>query len=169
MQKYTVNQYFVSNILNWVQEKEIAIPEIQRPFVWDSTKVRDLMDSLYKGFPIGYIIAWKNPDVRLKDGSISNGKKVLIDGQQRITALRAAILGENIINKDYKEERIVISFNPQTEVFETLTPAITRDKSWIQDISILMSRDSGLFRDVTDFCEKNPDVSRDLVEKNIEK
>ena len=63
MQKYTVNQYFVSNILNWVQEKEIAIPEIQRPFVWDSTKVRDLMDSLYRGFPIGYIIAWKNPDV----------------------------------------------------------------------------------------------------------
>ena len=60
MQKYTVNQYFVSNILNWVQEKEIAIPEIQRPFVWDSTKVRDLMDSLYRGFPIGYIIAWKN-------------------------------------------------------------------------------------------------------------
>ena len=54
MQKYTVNQYFVSNILNWVQEKEIAIPEIQRPFVWDSTKVRDLMDSLYRGFPIGY-------------------------------------------------------------------------------------------------------------------
>ncbi len=100
MQKYTVNQYFVSNILNWVQEKEIAIPEIQRPFVWDSTKVRDLMDSLYRGYPIGYIIAWKNPDVRLKDGTISNGKKVLIDGQQRITALRAAILGENITTKD---------------------------------------------------------------------
>lgn len=169
MQKYTVNQYFVSNILNWVQEKEIAIPEIQRPFVWSSVKVRDLMDSLYKGFPIGYIIAWKNPDVRLKDGSISNGKKVLIDGQQRITALRAAVLGQNIVNKDYKEECIIISFNPVTEEFSTLTPAIGKNKLWIKDISVLMSKEGGLFKDVTDYCEKNPDVSRDLIEKNIEK
>lgn len=169
MQKYTVNQYFVSNILNWVQEKEIAIPEIQRPFVWDSTKVRDLMDSLYKGFPIGYIIAWRNPDVRLKDGTVSNGKKVLIDGQQRITALRAAVLGQNIINTDYKEERIFISFHPVTEEFATLTPAIAKDKAWIQDISKLMAKDGGLFEDVTNYCEKNPEVDRKLIEKNIEK
>lgn len=169
MQKYTVNQYFVSNILNWVQEKEIAIPEIQRPFVWDSTKVRDLMDSLYRGYPIGYIIAWKNPDVRLKDGSISNGKKVLIDGQQRITALRAAVLGQNIVSKDYKEERIQIAFHPVTETFETLTPAIQKDKSWIQDISKLMNKEGGLFKDVTEYCEKNPETNRDLIEQNIEK
>jgi hypothetical protein len=169
MQKYTVNQYFVSNILNWVQEKEIAIPEIQRPFVWDSTKVRDLMDSLYRGFPIGYIIAWKNPDVRLKDGSVSNGKKVLIDGQQRITALRAAVLGQNIVNTDYKEERINIAFHPITEEFATLTPAIAKDKAWIQDISKLMTKDGGLFEDVTNYCEKNPEVDRKLIEKNIEK
>jgi len=169
MQKYTVNQYFVSNILNWVQEKEIAIPEIQRPFVWDSTKVRDLMDSLYRGFPIGYIIAWKNPDVRLKDGSVSNGKKVLIDGQQRITALRAAVLGQNIVNTDYKEERINIAFHPITEEFATLTPAIAKDKAWIQDISKLMTKDGGLFEDVTNYCDKNPEVDRKLIEKNIEK
>lgn len=169
MQKYTVNQYFVSNILNWVQEKEIAIPEIQRPFVWDSTKVRDLMDSLYRGFPIGYIIAWKNPDVRLKDGTVSNGKKVLIDGQQRITALRAAVLGQNIVNTDYKEERINIAFHPITEEFATLTPAIAKDKAWIQDISKLMTKDGGLFEDVTNYCEKNPEVDRKLIEKNIEK
>jgi hypothetical protein len=169
MQKYTVNQYFVNNILNWVQEKEIAIPEIQRPFVWSSVKVRDLMDSLYRGFPIGYIIAWKNPDVRLKDGTISNGKKVLIDGQQRITALRAAILGEKIINDDYKEIRIIISFNPVTEEFSTLTPAIQKDKNWIEDISVLMNKTGGLFQDVNDYCEKNPDTDRAIVEKNIEK
>lgn len=169
MQKYTVNQYFVNNILNWVQEKEIAIPEIQRPFVWDSVKVRDLMDSLYRGYPIGYIIAWKNPDVRLKDGRISGGKKILIDGQQRITALRAAILGEKIINKDYKEEKISISFHPVTEEFATLTPAIEKDKSWIQDISKLMCKDGGLFKDVNDYCQKNPSVDRELIEKNIEK
>lgn len=169
MQKYTVNQYFVSNILNWVQEKEIAIPEIQRPFVWDSTKVRDLMDSLYKGFPIGYIIAWKNPDVRLKDGTVSNGKKVLIDGQQRITALRAAILGQNITNKDYKEERIFIAFHPVLEEFATLTPAISKDKAWIPDISKLMAKEGGLFEDVTNYCDKNPEVDRKLIERNIER
>lgn len=169
MQKYTVNQYFVSNILNWIQEKEIAIPEIQRPFVWSSTKVRDLIDSLYKGFPVGYIIAWKNPDVRLKDGSVSNGKKVLIDGQQRITALRAAVLGENVVNDDYKEGRIYISFNPVTEEFATLTPAISKDKNWIQDISKLMTKDGGLFEDVTSYCEKNTEVDRKLIERNIER
>ena len=93
MQKYSVNQFLISNILSWVQADEIAIPEIQRPFVWNPKKVWELMDSLYQGYPIGYIIAWKNPNVRLRNGSIAEGKKVIIDGQQRITALRAAILG----------------------------------------------------------------------------
>lgn len=74
-QKYSVNHYTVASLLNYVQTKEIAIPEIQRPFVWDSSKVRDLIDSLYEGFPIGYIVTWQNPNVKLKDGSSSTGKK----------------------------------------------------------------------------------------------
>ena len=61
------------------------MPEIQRPFVWPPAKVRNLMDSLYQGFPVGYIITWLNPHVRLKDGTLSRGKKILIDGQQRVT------------------------------------------------------------------------------------
>ena len=117
-QKYTVNQFLISNILSWVQERAIAIPEIQRPFVWSTTKVRDLMDSLYQGYPIGYIISWKNPDVRLKDGAISFGKKVLIDGQQRITALRAAVLGERIVDRDYKEKRLFLFLNVCNSVQE---------------------------------------------------
>ena len=159
MQKYSVNQFLVSNILSWVQEGQIAIPEIQRPFVWSTTKVRDLMDSLYRGYPIGYIIAWKNPDVRLKDGSVSTGKKVLIDGQQRITALKAAVLGHRVIDKTYKEKRIQISFNPESEEFATLTPAIQRDVRWIPDISELMSRDGTLINSVNQYCEKNPNIS----------
>jgi len=169
MQKYTVNQYFVSNILNWVQEKEIAIPEIQRPFVWDSTKVRDLMDSLYRGFPIGYIIAWKNPDVRLKDGSISNGKKVLIDGQQRITALRAAVLGQNIVNSDYKEERICISFHPVTEEFATFTPAIGKDKKWIQDISQILANERSMLEYEDIYFNNNPDIDRLIIRERFKK
>lgn len=169
MQKYSVNQYPISTLLGWVQSKEIAIPEIQRPFVWDTIKIRDLMDSLYQGYPIGYIIVWKNPDVRLKDGTKSSGKKVLIDGQQRITALRAAILGESIIDKEYREQKVQIAFHPIKEIFETLTPAIKNDKAWIPDISKFMAIEAGLFSSVNSYCKNNPEIPRDLVEKNIEK
>lgn len=71
-QKYSVNQNPIETILTWVKSGEIDIPEIQRPFVWDSSKVRDLMDSLYQGFPIGYVIAWRNPGVKLKDGRLDD-------------------------------------------------------------------------------------------------
>jgi len=94
IQQYSVNQHPIQILLSWVQSNEIAIPEIQRPFVWDATQVRDFMDSLYRGYPVGYLIAWRNPNVRLKNGSMSVGKRILIDGQQRITALMAALLGQ---------------------------------------------------------------------------
>jgi uncharacterized protein with ParB-like and HNH nuclease domain len=108
-QQYSVNQPLIETLVTWVKSGEIAIPEIQRPFVWSSTKVRDLMDSLYQGYPIGYIIAWRNPNIKLKDGSLSEGKKILIDGQQRVTALTAAIIGQQVVNKDYKKIRIKIA------------------------------------------------------------
>ena len=108
-QKYSVNQRPIETMLSWVKSGEIAIPEIQRPFVWKPSKVRDLMDSLYQGYPIGYLISWKNPNVQLKDGSLSNGKKILIDGQQRVTALSAAILDEYVIDKNYMQaEKCVV-------------------------------------------------------------
>ncbi|WP_246124748.1 DUF262 domain-containing protein [Algibacter pacificus] len=103
MSKYSVHQQPVETLLSWIKSGEIAIPEIQRPFVWKSAKVRDLIDSLYQGFPVGYIITWRNPDVKLKNGELSAGKKVLIDGQQRITALTAAVVGQRVLNKNYKE------------------------------------------------------------------
>jgi len=134
-QKYSVNQHLIQILLSWVRSGEIAIPEIQRPFVWDSSKVRDLMDSLYKGFPVGYVIAWRNPNVRLKDGSLSEGKKILIDGQQRVTALKAAILGDYVVDKNYQQIKIKIAFHPIEERFEVQNPAILKDKSWLSDIS----------------------------------
>jgi len=169
MPNYSVNQYPVSSILTWVKDDEIAVPEIQRPFVWSTIQVRDLMDSLYRGYPIGYIITWKNPDVRLRDGSRAQGKKVVIDGQQRITAMRAAILGMPIINKDYATEKIYIAFHPIKEEFATLTPAIERDSNWIPDISTIISRETGLFEEVNRYCEANPNVDKSLIETNIEK
>ena len=97
MAQFNVYSTSVESIISWIKSGEIVIPEIQRPFVWDSPKVRDLLDSLYKGFPVGYIIVWKNPDIRLKDGTVSTGKKILIDGQQRVTALQAAIAGQMVL------------------------------------------------------------------------
>ena len=102
MAKYSVHQQPVETLLSWIKSGDIAIPEIQRPFVWKAVKVRDLIDSLYQGYPVGYIITWRNPDVKLKNGELSAGKKVLIDGQQRITALTAAIVGQRVLNKNYK-------------------------------------------------------------------
>ncbi len=161
MQKYAVNQQLIETLLAWVKSGEIAIPEIQRPFVWDSSKVRDLMDSLYQGYPIGYVIAWRNPNVRLKDGSLSEGKKILIDGQQRVTALTAAILGQYVVNKTYERVKIKIAFHPIDERFEVQNPAIVKDKTWLPDISHAINGD--LFEMADKYFELNPDVDKKQV------
>uniref|UniRef100_UPI0040488BAE GmrSD restriction endonuclease domain-containing protein n=1 Tax=Algoriphagus sp. TaxID=1872435 RepID=UPI0040488BAE len=161
MQKYAVNQQLIETLLAWVNSGEIAIPEIQRPFVWDSSKVRDLMDSLYQGFPIGYVIAWRNPNVRLKDGTLSEGKKILIDGQQRVTALTAAILGQYVINKTYERVKIKIAFHPIDERFEVQNPAILKDKTWLPDISQAINGD--LFEMADQYFELNPEVDKKQV------
>jgi len=155
IQKYSVNQHLIETILAWVKSGEIAIPEIQRPFVWNASKVRDLMDSLYQGYPIGYIITWLNPNVRLKDGSTAIGKKILIDGQQRVTALTAAIIGNYVIDKDYKRIRIKIAFNPVSEKFEVQTPVIARDKEWIPDISEILNGQSNSFSYINTFIKQS--------------
>lgn len=145
MAKYSVNNHSVDNIISWISSGEIAIPEMQRPFVWETSKVRDLMDSLYKGYPVGYLIIWKNPDVKLKDGTLSSGKKIVIDGQQRITALTAAIAGKDVVNQQYKKVRIKISFNPIDEKFEVFNPAIEKDSKYINDISEVFKPDFNSF------------------------
>lgn len=157
-QKYTVNHYLVSALLSYVDNKEIAIPEIQRPFVWDATKVRDLIDSLYQGYPIGYIVTWQNPNVKLKDGSTSVGKKILIDGQQRVTALIAAILGQTVKNTDYEDVRIKIAFNPKEEKFEVSNPAIEKDVTWIADIAPYLSGQQRLRELRNTYCSLNSDM-----------
>jgi hypothetical protein len=161
MQKYSLNQYPIEIVLGWVTSGEIAIPEIQRPFVWDSSKVRDFMDSLYQGYPVGYVIAWRNPNVRLKDGSLSEGKKILIDGQQRVTALTASILGQYVIDKTYQRVKIKIAFNPILEKFEVQNPAILKDKTWIPDISSAINGD--LFEIADNYFELNPEVDKKIV------
>jgi len=170
VQKYSVNQHNIQTLLTWIESGEIAIPEIQRPFVWSNAKVRDLIDSLYTGYPVGYLIAWRNPDVRLKDGTTSSGKRVLIDGQQRVTALMASLLGREIINDEYKRTRITIAFNPMegSGRFEVANPAIKNDSLWIPDISQVISPEIKMLKLVQKYCEKNPRADQDRVYENLE-
>lgn len=155
MAQYEVNNCSVSSLLTSIKDGTIAIPEIQRPFVWDSSKVRDLIDSLYQGYPVGYIIIWQNPDVRLKDGTTSIGKKVIIDGQQRITALTAALVGQEVLGSDYKKKKIVIAFNPMDECFEVCNPAISKNSLWISDISQIFVPGFSTFKFIKDYCQLN--------------
>ena len=167
-QLYSVTPHPIETILTWVKSKAIAIPEIQRPFVWENAKVRDLLDSLYRGYPVGYLITWRNPNVKLKDGSVSVGKLVLIDGQQRVTALMASLLGINVLNKDYENIRITIAFNPITETFEVSNPAIRNDKEWISDVAELFSPDLQMLSLVKDYAQSNTAISEDEIFKRID-
>jgi uncharacterized protein with ParB-like and HNH nuclease domain len=97
--KYTVTQSPVPHLLALVESEQIAIPELQRPFVWDSIKVRDLMDSLYNGYPVEYLITWQSVGAALKGGLVAAYQQILIDGQQRITALRAAVAACRLLTR----------------------------------------------------------------------
>lgn len=167
-QRYSVVPHPIETVLTWVKSGEIAIPEIQRPFVWDATKVRNLLDSLYQGYPIGYLIVWRNPTIKLKDGSLSAGKRILIDGQQRVTALMTSLLGREVLTKEYETIRIRIAFHPQEKQFEVSNPAIDRDASWLPDIAEVFAPNASLFQLVSSYCAKNPDVSQDEMFARIE-
>lgn len=168
-QRYSVTPHPVETLLTWVKSGEIAIPEIQRPFVWEATKVRNLLDSLYQGYPVGYLIAWRNPTVKLKDGSTSVGKRILIDGQQRVTALMASLLGVEVLTDDYETVQIRIAFNPQKEEFEVANPAIRKNVAWIPDVARVFQPSTSLFQLVEEYCKANPASSQDQVFKVIEK
>lgn len=168
-QRYSVTPHPIETLLTWVKSGEIAIPEIQRPFVWEPTRVRNLLDSLYQGYPVGYLIAWRNPTVKLKDGTTSAGKRILIDGQQRVTALMAAILGQEVLNKDYETVRIRIAFHPQEERFEVANPAIRKDAAWIEDVAAVFGRDADLLEITETYAAANPTADRRAVGKVLQR
>lgn len=169
-EKFTNTSLSIKALLGLIEAHDIAIPEIQRPFVWKNVQVRDLMDSLYKGFPTGYIILWKNPNVKLKDGTISSGKKVVIDGQQRITALMTAIVAKKIFNSDFHETRVKIAFNPfaaldyergneSAEIFAVQTPAHLKNKIWISDIADIFNTSFSSWMFIPQYLEDNPNMN----------
>lgn len=171
MQKYDINKYSVSTILNWIKTKDIAIPEIQRPFVWEARKVRDLIDSLYKGFPVGYLIITQSHDLKLKDGSLSKGQRILIDGQQRVTALMTALLGTKVLDDEYRERVIKIAYNPFAEeddqMFEVQDSSHLKSKKWIEDISVFFADTFNMWTFVENYCNDNPEMARDVFADKV--
>lgn len=173
IEKYNPNSLSVSAILGLIASGDIAIPEIQRPFVWKKTQVRDLLDSLYKGYPTGYLIIWKNPNVKLKDGSVSAGKKILIDGQQRVTALMTAIAGIPVVNANYKKERVKIAFNPfealsedkDAEIFAVQDQSHLKGKKWIPDVAEIFKNNFSVFSFIMKYCSDNPDMGPETLDK----
>ncbi|MBO5353876.1 MAG: DUF262 domain-containing protein [Lachnospiraceae bacterium] len=170
-EKFTLMQYSVSAVLGLIEAGQFVIPEIQRPFVWKRSQVRDLIDSLYNGYPTGYIITWKNPDVQTKDGSMANGKHVLIDGQQRITALMAAISGLEVLDEDFNKGRIKIAFNPladdSTKRFAVQDASHLKDKKWIPDISELFKPDFRQRAFENEYAQTNENVDFDELSETL--
>ncbi len=178
----------VEDLLSDVKNGRIGLPDLQRPFVWKDNKVRELLDSMMKGYPIGYIMLWASPEDYENTGYIGKNDKIykqpddlVIDGQQRLTALLAAMYGVTIKDKDYKERKIRISFNPLTREFDVWTPAFERNPEWISEISSVFMADQehnisklrkAYIRKVNEGRVKNgeselTDDEEDIVEQNI--
>lgn len=166
--------YSVRKLIEDIDMGEIGLPEIQRPFVWPTSKVRDLFDSMYRGYPIGYLLFWENgfPEEHRTIGADPKQKVprlLVVDGQQRLTSLYAVIKGLQIVGKDYRRYRIRIAFHPGRQKFEVTNPAIERDAEWIADISELWKPTTSTFTFVNEYLQRlrqNRNVS-DEEEKAI--
>lgn len=169
---YKITQYSVSSILGYVENSQIAIPEIQRPFVWKGEEVKALIDSLYEGYPIGYLIVWQNSQVRVRNFGKGGTKKILIDGQQRVTALMAALLGKEVLDEQYQSHRIRIAFNPLAgkgeERFAVCDTKHEEDSRWIPDISIFFRRDFSFRQFEKEYKEANPDEDFTPLEESVD-
>ena len=178
----------VSDLLSDVKNGRIGLPDLQRPFVWKDNKVRELLDSMMKGYPIGYIMLWSSPDDYENTGHIGKNEKVykrpddlVIDGQQRLTALLAAMYGVTIKDQNYEERKIKISFNPLTCEFAVWTQAYERNPEWISEICSVFAADQehtisrfrkSFIRSVNESREKNgeellTEEEEDVIEENI--
>ncbi len=151
--------YILKKLVEDISMGEIGLPDIQRPFVWSMTKVRDLFDSMYRGFPIGYLLFWENgsSDTHRTIGAGPKQKVarlLIVDGQQRLTSLYAVMKAVPVITKNFKSQRIKIAFHPLSEKFEVSNAAIEKDAEWIPDISILWQPDTKPHAFKTKFLEK---------------
>ncbi|MBU1600043.1 DUF262 domain-containing protein [bacterium] len=163
--------YSLSKLIADIEHGDIGLPDIQRPFVWKATKVRDLFDSMYKGFPVGYLLFWANEGTRTI-GVEGKQRKIswllIIDGQQRLTSLYAVLKGQPIVKSDYQSGYIHIAFRPRDACFEVTDAAIRRDPEFIGDISAIWVNGYTSYRLTKEYLEnlrKSHEISDDLEEK----
>ena len=149
--------YTLGHLAGQIELGTIGLPDIQRPFVWKNSKVRDLFDSMYRGYPVGYLLLWRNGLV--DDRAIGTEKKqqtaqlVIVDGQQRLTSLFAVVKGVSVLRENFENEKICIAFNPLEEKFEVADAAIRRDKAFIADISTMWAGGANLFKVASEYIE----------------
>lgn len=160
--------YSLSKLIQDIEMGEIGLPDIQRPFVWTPAKVRDLFDSMYKGFPVGYFLFWAN--------SLANGVRqigtetkqkvprlLIVDGQQRLTSLFAVLKGQPVVRDDYSVHAIHIAFRPRDSAFEVTDAAIRKDPEFISDITQLWAGEVPRNRFVKEFLSRLR-LSREVTE-----
>lgn len=148
-QVFKTTDYDIDRLMNDIEIGDLALPDIQRPFVWYKkiTKVRDLFDSIYKGYPIGYLLFWENANRSdYKNIGFDEKKRkiprfLIIDGQQRLTALYAVIKDQEIFTPDFEKKKIKIAFKPIDGSFAVGNAATDRDPEYIPNISTLWSGD----------------------------
>lgn len=151
---FTQVQFTLNGLMTQVRLGQIGLPDIQRPFVWKNTKVRDLFDSMYRGFPVGYLLFWENGFTDTHRVIGADDKQVVpqllvVDGQQRLTSLHAVLNKVPVIRENYRKEHIQIAFNPLEERFEVADAAVRRDKAFIPNVSDLWTAETDIF-EVTD-------------------
>ena len=170
---FTKVDYDLGTLVQFIGLGEIGLPDIQRPFVWKNAKVRDLFDSMYKGYPVGYLLLWQNnvtEDMRTigTDAKQKIARLVIVDGQQRLTSLFAVIKNAQVVRENFESEHIQIAFNPLEEKFEVADAAICRDKSYLPDISILWDEQTDLFEVVEEYLT-GLNESREMSDEETKK
>lgn len=149
----------VNQLIEKIDTGELGLPELQRPFIWKDSKVRDLFDSMMRGYPIGYLMLWECPTLDKKKSigvdahSYDSPKEVIIDGQQRLTSLYAVMKDKNVINSKFDEKAIVISYNPLQNKFEVGYSATKKDPEWIYNISEVFTT-SNITKLIINFTKK---------------
>lgn len=136
-------------ILSEIETGSIGLPDLQRPFVWPDKKVRDLLDSMMKGYPIGFIITWENANssegtkqIGELEHSYKIPNKLIIDGQQRLTSLFAVFKKIKVYTADFTYRNIVISYNPFTNVFDVANSAYEKSADWVYNISDVFTQET---------------------------
>lgn len=157
----------ILTLLNRYENRELLIPEMQRPFLWSANQVCDFIDSLYRGYPVGYLITWLKSNIPVRGGEHSTREYLLIDGQQRIMALWTALYGKEVLNKKYKKQTIKIAFHPIDGVFEASKSSYEKDPEWIDDISTIFSSNMDVVNSINSYCEQNSDENRSQIENSI--